>query len=123
VEITLSVPNAIIFLYDLASKNIQVPEYIDNVLVAANEACISVDTQADVDGEVTIKLSNNIDKSDKELCEKVFEGVIDTPGKKLAVSTSEDDRVLEVDVKTNKSQVSVWVDNLDFPGIVLVEAE
>ena len=122
-EATLSVPNAIIFLYDLASKDIQVPEYIDNVLVAANEKCISVGTQADVDGDVTIRLSSQIDDSDKKSCEQVFDGLISTPGKKLAVSTSEDDAILQVDVKGEKTQVFVWVDDSDFPGLVLIETQ
>ncbi|MEJ2682413.1 MAG: hypothetical protein P8144_13345 [Gammaproteobacteria bacterium] len=122
-EVTLLVPNAIIFLYDLTSENIQVPEYIDNVLVAANESCISVGTQADVDGEVTLRLSNRIDDSDKEPCEKVFDGFVNTPGKKLVISTSEDDAILQVDVKGEKTQVFVWVDDTDFPSLVLVEAQ
>ena len=124
-EATLSVPNAIIFLYDLVSKDIQVPEYIDNVLVAANEKCISVGTQADVDvdGDVTIRLSSQIDDPDKNSCEQVFDGLISTPGKKLAVSTSEDDAILQVDVKGEKTQVFVWVDDSDFPGLVLIETQ
>ena len=122
-EVTLSVPNAIIFLYDLASKDIQIPEYIDNALTAANEKCISIGTQADVDGDVTIKLSSQIDDSDKEHCEQVFDGFVRTPGKKLAVSTSEDDAVLQVDVKEEKIQVFVWVDDSDFPSLVLIEAK
>ena len=122
-EATLSVPNAIIFLYDLASKDIQVPEYIDNVLVAANEKCISVGTQADVDGDVTIRLSSQIDDSDKKSCKQVFDGLISTPGKKLAVSTSADEAILQVDVKGEKTQVFIWVDDSDFPGLVLIETQ
>lgn len=122
-EVTLSVPNAIIFLYDLASKNIQVPEYIDNVLVAANEKCISIGTQAYVDGDVTIRLLNQIDDSDKQSCEQVFDGYISTPGKKLAVSTSEGNAILQLEVKGEKTQVSAWVDDSDFPSLVLIEAQ
>ena len=121
-EITLSVPNAIIFLYDLANEDIQVPEYIDNVLTAANETCVSVGTQADVDGEVTLRLSNQLAEADKDSYKKAFDGSIDTPGKKLAISTSEDDGILEIHVKDKKTQVSVWVDDLDYPSVVLVEA-
>lgn len=122
-EATLSVPNAIIFLYDLASKDIQIPEYIDNVLVAANQKCISIGTQADVDGDVTIRLSSQINDSDKKSCEQVFGGLISTPGKKLAVSISEDDAILQVNVKGGKTQVFVWVDDSDFPSLVLIEAQ
>ncbi|AOT07694.1 hypothetical protein [Pseudoalteromonas luteoviolacea] len=122
-EITLPVPNAIVFLYDSANQDIQIPEYIDNVLVAANEKCVSIGTQLDVDGDVTIKLSNQRDDLDKNSCERVFDGVICTPGKKLAVSTSEDEAILQVDVKGDKAKVSVWVDDSSFPSLVLIEVQ
>lgn len=121
-DISLFVPNAIIFLYDLANKNVQVPEYVDTTLTAANEGCISVGTQAEVDGEVTIRLSSQIDKSDKGSCKKIFNGSIDTPGQKLAISTSEDEGILEIDVNNKKTQVSIWADDLDYPSIILIEA-
>ena len=122
-EVTLSVPNAIIFLYDSANKNIQVPEYIDNVLVAANEMCISIGTQACVDGDVTIRLFNQIYDSDKQSCEQVFDGYISTPGKKLVVSTSEENAILQIDVEGENTQVSVWVNDSDFPSLLLIEAQ
>ncbi len=122
-EVTLSVPNAIIFLYDSANKNIQVPEYIDNVLVAANEMCISIGTQAYVDGDVTIRLFNQIYDSDKQSCEQVFDGYISTPGKKLVVSTSEENAILQIDVEGENTQVSVWVNDSDFPSLLLIEAQ
>lgn len=122
-EITLSISNAIIFLYDLASEDIQIPEYIDDVLVSANEKCVSIGTQTDVDGDVTIRLSNQIDASDKKSCKQVFDGFVSTPGKKLAISTSEDEAILQTDVKEEKTQVFVWVDDSGFPSMVLVEAQ
>ena len=64
-----------------------------------------------------------LDDSDKKSCEQVFDGLISTPGKKLAVSTSEDDAILQVDVKGEKTQVFVWVDDSDFPGLVLIETQ
>ena len=121
-EITLLVPNAIIFLYDLANKSVQVPEYIDNVLTSTNESCISVGTQSDMDGKVTIRLSNQIDESDKISCKKIFEGSIGTPGQKLAVSTSEEEGILEIGVKNKKTPISIWADDLNHPSIILVEA-
>jgi hypothetical protein len=122
-EVTLSVPNAIIFLYDLTSENILIPEYIDNVLVTANEKCITIGTQACVDGDVTIRLSGHVSELEKQSCEQVFAGNISTPGKKLAVSTSEDDAILQIDVKGEKTQVFAWVDDSDFPSLVLIEAQ
>lgn len=71
----------------------------------------------------TVKLSNKLSAIDKDSCEKVFEGIIETPGKKVSVVTSELDKVLEIDVQDQKTQVFVWVDDLNSPSIVAVEAE
>ena len=122
IETNLLNPHPIIFLYDLSNEDFRVPEYIENSLTAANETCISVGTQADVDGEVTLRLSNQIAQVDKDSCKKIFYGFICTPGKKLALSTSEDEGILEINVQDQKTLVTIWVDDLIHPSIVLVEA-
>ena len=122
-EITLFIPHAIIFLYDLANKNVQIPKYVDDVLVSSNEGCVSVGTQADVDGEVTLKLVDRLPENHKNTYKKVFDGCINTPGKRLAISTSEEEGILEIEVQDRKAQVSIWVDDVSYPGVVLVEAE
>ena len=121
-EAALFFPNAIFFVFDLANKKVQVPEYINGVLTAANESCVSIGTQAEVDGEVTVKLSDKFSESEKDSCEVVFNGFIVTPGKKIAIVTSELDKVLEMDVRDRKTHVKIWVDDLNYPSVVLVEA-
>ena len=64
-EVKLLVPNAIVFLYVIDSEDIQIPEYLDDTLIAANEQCVSIGTQAEVDGEVTIKIWHEIDNAEK----------------------------------------------------------
>ncbi len=121
-ESTLFVPNAIIFLYDVTNNDVQIPEYIDDVLISFNETCISVGTQADVDGEVALKLSSQITMTDKSLYNKVFNGSIKTPGKTLSISTSEEEGFISIDVVGQQTKVSIWTDDLNYPSIVLVEA-
>ena len=120
---SLSPPNAILFIFDMENENVSVPEYIDNVLTAANASCASVGTQADVDGEVLVQLQNQLSSTDTGICQQAFKGYIETPSNKIAVVTSECDKVLEKDVKGTKTEVCIWVDDLDFPSTVLVEAE
>lgn len=121
-EATLFIPNAIVFVFDLANKNVQVPEYIDGVLTASNKSCVSVGTQSEVDGEVTVKLSGRLSDSERDLYEVAFHGAIETPSKKIAVVTSGLDKILEMDVQSEKTEVVISVDDLSHPGVVLVEA-
>lgn len=120
-EASLSVTRAIVFALDLANKNARVPEYIDGELIASNESCVSVGTQAEVDGAVTIKLSERLSDSEKRSYKIVFNGAIETPSKKLAIVTSEIEKILEMDVKNTKARVVISVDDLKFPSVVLVE--
>lgn len=121
-EAKLFISNAIVFVFDLANKRVQVPEYIDGVLTASNKSCVSVGTQSEVDGEVTVKLSGNLLDSEKDLYEVVFRGAIETPNKKIAVVTSELDKILEMDVQSKETEVVISVDDLKHPSVVLVEA-
>lgn len=122
-ETKLLIPNAIVFLYDLTAPSIQIPEYKEDTIVSYNKSCISIGTQSDVDGEVTLKLSEKINIADKDHCEKIFNGEVDTSGKKLAISTSEVEGVLEISVKTSKTPITIWVDDTKFPSLVLIEVE
>lgn len=120
-DATLLIPNAIVFVFDLENKSVQVPAYTDGVLTAWNNSCVSVGTQSEVDGEVTVKLSGKLSGSERDLYEVAFSGVIETPSKKIAVVTSELEKILEMDVRTEKTEVIISVDDLSFPSVVLVE--
>ncbi len=122
-RISLEVPHAIIFLYDLSCENVVIPDYSQESIVAANDFCISVGTQAEIDGAVTICLSSYISYSTIEECIKVFQGVINTPSLNIALSTSEMDGILKLDVQSTKTQVSIWIDDPDFPATVLIQAQ
>jgi len=122
-DASLYPPNAILFVFDLSNKSVEVPEYIDDVLTAGNKSCVSIGTQADVDGEVLVKLQNPVSSPEKGKYQLVFQGTIDTPGKKIAVVTAEFDKVLEKDVRGRKTDTSIWVDDLNHPSMILVEAD
>lgn len=119
-ETSLFVPNSIIFIFDLANEDIMIPEYNDGILISSTKSCLSVGTQAEVDGEVTIKLINRSENSDKDLCEVVFSGVIETPSQKISVVTSELEKIFEMDVQAKQTEIIIAVDDLQFPSIVLI---
>jgi hypothetical protein len=123
-EVTLSVPNAILFLFDLAArKEIAIPECVDGQTTSANASCVSVCTQADVDGDVTVRLANRLSASEKEGCQTVFTHSIRAPGHRVAVVTSEMQKILEVEVQGDQAQLTIAVDDPRWPTVVCIEAE
>lgn len=115
---TISPPNAILFVFDPTNKDIVVPPYVDGEITAATETCVSVGTQASVDGETEVSL--DLDNATPSDLHQAFFGSIVTPGGKIAVVTSKFERVLELDVPKGKANVSVWVDDLRNPAQVTV---
>jgi len=118
VQVVLSPPNAILFVLDPTNKNSSIPLYVDGELTAATASCVSVGTQADVDGDTEISLETTA--TTPAGLQLVFRGVITTPGRKIAVATSEHERVLDVDVHADSAEISVWVDDRRNPGRVAI---
>lgn len=117
----LSPPNAILFVFDPRNRNVVVPQYIDGELTASSNTCVSVGTQADVDGATEVSLS---------LCgvastglQEVFRGVIGVPSGKLAVVTSQFQPVLELEVPAGTVEITIWADELISPGRIAVNAK
>ncbi|TDF34395.1 hypothetical protein EYS14_24780 [Alteromonadaceae bacterium M269] len=120
---TLPIPYAIVFVHDLNNHEIEVPEYEDNTLITSNGECLSIGTQADVDGDVTINLSANTESIEKKGLSKAFEGTIASASKRVAVSTSEGDIVLTMEVECEITVLSIWVDDVLYPSSILIEAD
>jgi hypothetical protein len=117
----LSPPNAILFIFDPTSKDVVIPAYVDNELTAATDTCVSVGTQADVDGETEVSLDIlGVVPLDLEL---IFSGAIATPGGKVAVVTSQFQRVLEVNVPIGTVEIIIWADDAVNPGRIAINVK
>lgn len=121
-DTTLEIPHAIIFVMDNDSKDLLIPEYIKGQLTAANGACLSIGTQADVDGDVHITLSDELSQDKVAQCSKVFEGKITTPDKKLSVCLSDGTVILEQKVKNPDTNIEVWANDDYAPDKILIKA-
>ena len=119
---TLCPPNAILFVFDRTNHNVSVPEYIDGQLIASTDTCLSVGTQDAVDGDTTISLERLHKGASANIPHKVFTGRLRTPGRKIAVVTSEGQIVLEQDVEGEIARVEIWTDDLRNPARVVVLA-
>jgi hypothetical protein len=118
--VTLAPPHAILFVFDPSNKRVQVPEYVAGELIAVNSTAVSVGTQAEVDGETTVTLGSRNEALDLSGFEKVFEGKVETPGRRLAVVTSERHTILEAEVGGTESKIAVWADDGRSPGHIIV---
>lgn len=112
-------PNAILFVFDPKNKNVVVPLYIDKQLTAATDSCVSVGTQADVDGDTEIHLTSGNVQPSKLI--HVFRGRISTPGGSIAIVTSEFQKILELEIRKQHADVDIWADDLRSPSKVIVD--
>lgn len=110
----IEVPNAIVFVLDPDSRDVEVPEYAG--LVSSSSTCVSIGTQAYVDGETDITLDRGV--SSELTC--VFRGEIQTPTGAIAVVTSHMSTLARLEGCELITQFSVWVDDLDNPSRISV---
>ncbi|MBO6899770.1 MAG: hypothetical protein JJ864_00355 [Rhizobiaceae bacterium] len=108
--------NSIVFISDnLTSKP---PEHIDGSLVSFNKFCVSVGTYPEVDGETKFSLGRADEVEDA--LQLVFDGMIETPGRKLIISTVWDEVLLKTGVEDTETRTRVWVDHPRWPKNLVV---
>lgn len=110
----IAVPNAIIFVLDPNHGGVEVPEY--SGLVSVSSSCVSIGTQAEVDGETNITLDREI--SDGLSC--VFDGEIHTSNGAIAVVTAQNSQLARLEGLGVSTRFSVWVDDVNWPSRVSV---
>lgn len=120
-SIVFSPPQGIIFLLDPGNKDAIIPDDVQESIVMATESCVSVWTQAEVDGDTEVTLSASQDIPGGLFQVAIVEIVL--PHHVLAVVTSEDEVILKEDVPQDRAKVSIWVDDKDNPGQVFVRVE
>lgn len=118
--IRISPPNSIVFICDPSSRAVDVPEYVNGQLIAATRSCISVGTLAEMDGETEISLSEVATSG--ELGELVFDGMVLTPGKVVAVCNARDETLLSLPVSTVAVRVKVFANDRSEPDRIVVLA-
>ena len=86
--------------------------------VAATRGCVVVGCMPDCDGptEITMGQTSAI-KSDGHF---IFDGMIDTPNRIVAVWTVEWRKLLEASVPATRTRVRVWVNRLIVPDEVII---
>lgn len=119
INVILSHP--IVFVFDVGNERMEVPEYDPDSTVSFNEHCVSIISGCEYGEELEIELV--YDAHTDITLKKVFDGFIKTPNKKIAVVTSLNEKLMELDVKFSLSSVNVYVDNHEHPSRILVNVK
>lgn len=121
-SIIFSPAHPIVFICDYDNLEAEIPIYDPDSLVSATKTCISVGTQPSVEGDVTVTLASCEPGSEEEPYIEVFSGVVEVPNGQVAIVTSEDEKLLTVDLASTSAAVRIWVDNKVTPRRVWVTA-
>jgi hypothetical protein len=98
----------------------EVPETMSSGLVAATPTCVAVGTLSELDGATRISLDYRADLSgDGAPC---FDGVLETPGRKVAVCSVLDEVLLEISVGTARTHVRIWANDPAEPSELRISA-
>ncbi len=116
---TVSLVHPILFVFDFSSQAFSVPEYDPASAVSANGNGLSIQAVSEVDGEVTVRLTSAIPSAVGAEAHEVFAG---SSSRRVAVVTSENEKLLEADLASTIAQVRVMVDDSEFPADIWVEA-
>lgn len=109
-------PNSLIFISD---PNGGVgPEFIAHRLVLSTSSEISVACFTSDDGptEVTMGSAAEVDPARPP----VFDAMLDTPNKSVAVSTSERQVLMQTDVLDIETRVRIWANDTVEPDVVII---
>ena len=119
-EIKLAPPNSILFVSDpIIGQDEIIPELAPEQGVVSSGNCIAIGTLAEMDGETTVVLENNIAHPRGKL---IFEGAIETPSRSVQVSTSQLEVVGRLDVSEVIAHFRIFTNDLREPDLIEIEA-
>lgn len=113
----LSPPNSMVLIADRRGE-IDVPDAMPRSRIAATSSCIAIGCKAEMDGEteITMGAALEIDPGDRP----VFDGILATPSRAVAVWTVEWNSILDAPVPTLQTRVRVWSNHPREPDKLIV---
>lgn len=113
----------IVFVMDFSNDDAEVPQYDRERLALGSDSCVSVRTIADVDGELTVSLSDDAPPAHAGLGHCVFAGDIHAPSCWVAVVTSANEKLLERFVGRTTASIQIYVNDEACPERIWVVAK
>jgi hypothetical protein len=108
--------NSLVFVSDNLSSPPPIP--VRGSIVNYNEFCVSVGCYPEIDGETEIFLGRlpNVEAG----LELAFDGVLQTPNKRLIVSTVDEEILLQDEVSGTETRVRILISHPKWPEKVVV---
>ena len=116
-KIRLRPPYAQIMILD-PSARVEVPLWERGVPLVASDTCILCGCCPDTDGETLITVGTR--DQVKSAGAPLFDGVLKTPGRKIALQTVEGDGVLEVATAGDRTPIRIWANRKLGPDVVSI---
>ncbi|MBC7150846.1 MAG: hypothetical protein H5U22_15780 [Rhizobium sp.] len=114
-SVRIAPPNSVVLIEDSLGGDI--PESMNQSLVASTDSCIAVGCRAEADGETEI-IIDDYDRSD--IGELIFDGVLRTDSQKLVVSTVLSAVLLEAQVPDTETRLRIWANDRREPDRILI---
>lgn len=108
------IPHGVVFLYD-PTMIVDVPEDTGSAPILYTNTCVSIWTVQEDDGEVLLTLSDDIADAYRR---PVFEGIVETEGRRLAFNESGVNSILEIGVSGTLTKVSLFTNHSFYPDSV-----
>ncbi len=103
----ISPPNSLVLVMDPSIG--QIPDSMSGSLVASTSTCIAIGTLSEHDGVTHVSLSDSPDVAPN--VSPTFDGVLETPGNRIAVCSVLDEVILENKVTTSRTRVRIWAND------------
>jgi len=110
-------PNSVLLIMDRSVG--QIPDGMAGALVASTPTCVAIGTLSEHDGTTHVTLD---DASGSSNSTPTFDGVLDTPGRRLAVCSVLDEVVLEIAVATERTRIRIWANDQAEPNEIQILA-
>jgi hypothetical protein len=117
-RIDIAPPNSLVLVMDPSVG--EVPEIMAGGSIAASRSCVAVGTLCEVDGSTRISLGAT--NSGLEGHRLAFDGVLETPGRRIAVMSVTDEVLIQMPVESDQTRVRVWTNDDREPSDIDIEA-
>ncbi len=119
VRTELVVPYSIILL--AGKGNREIPELVDGQLIVTTPTCIAIGCRADVDGATSLTLGDQADVMRSQVA--TYRGVLETPTRVVLLQTVEEQHVLEMQVDSARTVVTIWANHPYEPDDIVIGLE
>jgi hypothetical protein len=120
--INAELEHPIIFVFDYENRDVRIPDYDEALTVSASASSLSVKAISQVDGAVRLHLQTGLPDDVLNRSNVVFRGALSVPNRRVSVVTSENKKLLELEIGEPNAEIVVAVDDTKYPSEIWIGA-